>query len=632
MYLLHEPLLAKFREHKTFAKKLARALGRGEWALAKGLEDRKPVARLDHLVKERYPTFKLALQDLNDPLSLLALFERLGKKPVPGRTEVPVDVIQECGRIIAEWKVWAIKTHSLRKVFLSIKGVYYECDVPSVAGGTDTVPVRWLEPWEFKQTVPSDVDFRILLTFLDLYRTLTSFVLFKLYTDENLVYPPPLDVKMDEDGEGVGKFRLVEKSQQELQGGEANASTATTNLAGNKVTKKDVKKTIRSITHAAGNSNGAAAEMEEDQDAEDEGAASEDEDFVERPSKTAESENAAPLPTYTSLLASAPTTSTAPEALLLSPYTFYLSRETSSRTWEFVIRAFGGKVVTATSAIDGPEGDSITHVIIDRPVDQERMRAMQKDRKWTWVQPQWVADCVNQGKLLPSGTGSGYEPGATLPPHLSPWDGTGEPDRPWLEDSTPATADAQGDISMVDEQVDEASDEDAEEAAAAAAAPVAELPPAMLAASLNPDDAGLVHQAELEAEQMGVAHGTFKMQLSQAVAANKASSAKSTSSKTGADEDLRKIMMSSKKQKLYEKMKYGNDTRQAEVSKTRLEVSLRWSLITFVVSLARAERQARFQAESDRATEKVEQVEWHVLWSIVNAIMLSSLFLASGRA
>lgn len=542
---MHEPLLAKFREHKTFAKKLARALGRGEWALAKGLEDRKPVARLDHLVKERYPTFKLALQDLNDPLSLLALFERLGKKPVPGRTEVSVDVIQECGRIIAEWKVWAIKTHSLRKVFLSIKGVYYECDVPSVAGGTDTVPVRWLEPWEFKQTVPTDVDFRILLTFLDLYRTLTSFVLFKLYTDENLVYPPPLDVKMDEDGEGVGKFRLVEKSQQDAQ---AESSSATTNLAGNKVTKKDVKKTIRSISHAAG-----AADMEEDQDAEVDEAASEDEDFVERPSKTADATDA-PLPTYTSLLAAAPTTSTAPEALLLSPYTFYLSRETSSRTWEFVIRAFGGKVVTATSAIDGSEGDSITHVVIDRPVDQERMRAMQKDRKWTWIQPQWIADCVNQRKLLPSGPGSGYEPGATLPPHLSPWDGEGEPERPWLEDSTPATADAQGDISMVDEQVD-VSDEEQEAAAV-------DVPPAMRAALENPDDAGLVHQAELEAEEMGVAHGTFKKQLSQAVAANKAS-AKPTS-KSG-EEDLRKIMMSSKKQKLYEKMKYGNESRQAEV-------------------------------------------------------------------
>jgi hypothetical protein len=105
LYLLHEPLLAKFREHKTFAKKLARALGRGEWALAKGLEERKPVARLDHLVKERYPTFGLALKDLNDPLSLLSLFMGLPTNPVPGRTTVPPEVIAETGRLVSEWKV-----------------------------------------------------------------------------------------------------------------------------------------------------------------------------------------------------------------------------------------------------------------------------------------------------------------------------------------------------------------------------------------------------------------------------------------------------------------------------------------------------------------------------------------------
>jgi pescadillo protein len=56
---LHEPLLAKFREHKAFSKKLARAIGRGEWSLAKNLEDAKPIARLDHLVKERCVAYRI---------------------------------------------------------------------------------------------------------------------------------------------------------------------------------------------------------------------------------------------------------------------------------------------------------------------------------------------------------------------------------------------------------------------------------------------------------------------------------------------------------------------------------------------------------------------------------------------
>lgn len=53
-YLAHEPVLKKLREHKAFAKKLSRALGRGEWSSAKSLEDNKPTYRLDHIVKERY--------------------------------------------------------------------------------------------------------------------------------------------------------------------------------------------------------------------------------------------------------------------------------------------------------------------------------------------------------------------------------------------------------------------------------------------------------------------------------------------------------------------------------------------------------------------------------------------------
>lgn len=52
-YLAHEPILKKLRDHKAFAKKLSRALGRGEWSSAKSLEDNKPLYRLDHIIKER---------------------------------------------------------------------------------------------------------------------------------------------------------------------------------------------------------------------------------------------------------------------------------------------------------------------------------------------------------------------------------------------------------------------------------------------------------------------------------------------------------------------------------------------------------------------------------------------------
>lgn len=536
-YLLHEPLLVKFREHKAFAKKLARAVGRGEWGLAKNLEASKPVSRLDHIVKERYPTFSLALQDLQDPLNLVHLFSTLPTNPIPGKTLVPTEIIAECGRLINEWKVWAIRTHSLRKVFLGIKGVYYECEVPGHGG--ELVKVRWLEGYEFQQHVPTDVDFRILLTFLELYRTLISFTLYKLYTEENLVYPPPLDVEQDERGETVGAFRLIENK----------ASGAT---AAEGVSKKAVKRAIAGIKSAAATVEDEDVEMEAEED-------NEEEEFVERPSKAVEVEDVAtaPLPTYTSLLASS--SSTSRSQLLFSPYTFYLSRETSSRTWEFVIRALGGKVVTSLSAptpSSGPSADTITHVLVDRPMTDERRREMEAGRKWTWVQPQWVADCVNRSKVL--GTEE-YGPGKLLPPHLSPWDGEGELARPWLENAEEVEAAEDEDEDVEVDEEEEESDEEEEQKEEA------EYPPALLAAAQNPSDPTLLHAAELEAEANGTSHTAFRAQLKEATKTLGTKPKAKTHANGRADEDLRKIMMSNKKAKLYNKMKYSNAEDAAKV-------------------------------------------------------------------
>ncbi|BEI91710.1 uncharacterized protein CcaverHIS019_0405300 [Cutaneotrichosporon cavernicola] len=535
-YLLHEPLLVKFREHKAFSKKLARAVGRGEWGLAKNLEKNKPIARLDHIVKERYPTFTLALQDLQDPLNLVHLFSKLPTNPIPGKTLVPSEVIAECARLNNEWKVWAIRTHALRKVFLGIKGVYYEVEVPGHGG--EPVTVRWLEGYEFQQHVPHDVDFRILLTFLELYRTVCSFALYKLYTDENLVYPPPLDVEMDERGEAVGAFRLVENK--------------TTSAAPAAVSKKAVKRAIKGIAES-----GLAGDDEDIEMDDANGAEEEDEEFVERPSKNAEVEDVATgvLPTYTSLLAKSDASANK-DKLLFSPYTFYLSRETSSRTWEFVIRAMGGKVVTSLSAPSpgaAPNADAITHVLIDRPMTDERRRELQGGRKWTWVQPQWVADCVNRAKVL--GTEE-YGPGKLLPPHLSPWDGDGEPERPWLEAG-------EGEVAAEGVEEEEESEDDEEEKEEEKEEEPA-FPPALLEAAKNPSDAALVHAAELEAEANGTSHTAFKAQLKEAT---KVHGGNKAAANGRADEDLRKIMMSNKKAKLYEKMKYGNAERQAEKEK-----------------------------------------------------------------
>ena len=170
-YLLHEPLLAKFRDHKALGKKIARHLGRGETGDAQRLEKKGSTRlSLDHIVKERYPSFADALRDLDDALTFLFLFANL-----PSTSTVPPKVIATCQRLCLEFQHYIITTNSLRKSFLSIRGIYYQATIQ----GQD---ILWSVPYKFVQRITGDVDFRIMGTFVEFYQTLLGFVNYRLYT------------------------------------------------------------------------------------------------------------------------------------------------------------------------------------------------------------------------------------------------------------------------------------------------------------------------------------------------------------------------------------------------------------------------------------------------------------------
>ena len=46
--------------------------------------------------------------------------------------------------------------------------------------------ITWLAPHRFSQRLPSDIDYRIMLTFLEFHEVLMQFVLFKLYHSAGL--------------------------------------------------------------------------------------------------------------------------------------------------------------------------------------------------------------------------------------------------------------------------------------------------------------------------------------------------------------------------------------------------------------------------------------------------------------
>ncbi|EDK38433.2 hypothetical protein PGUG_02531 [Meyerozyma guilliermondii ATCC 6260] len=505
-YLLHEPVLQKFREHKTFAKKLQRALGRGEVSDAARLESNRPKYSLDHVIKERYPTFLDALRDLDDPLNMLFLFANM-----PATDKVSHRITKDAEKLCNQWLAYVAKERLIKKVFVSIKGVYYQANVMGQE-------VRWLVPYKFPTNIPSDVDFRIMMTFLEFYSTLLHFVLYKLYNNANLIYPPTIDIEKLKGIGGLSAYILQTKDS--VNPLIPKTKAAQTDAAGTKLDDKEISKAIE------------ADQKDDDEDVEP-GVDEVELDEFSATNKT------------TGDLLSQPSQYASPTSTLFSKFVFYVGREVPLDILEFCILSCGGSLVSEIAMddlkINHPEAyknldlSTITHQIVDRP------KVASKVAGRTYIQPQWIFDSLNQGSLLPVNS---YAPGETLPPHLSPWgDAAGyDPESKKTEEGE------QEDEEEEEEEVEvEEEDENQEEP--------------------EEEDEDVKEQRELEMEASGV-------KFSDTVEDKK----KKPSKKRSAEEeekDLKKIMMTNKQRKLYNKMQYGinkKETRQDELAKKRRKI------------------------------------------------------------
>ena len=559
-YLQHEPVLRALREHKAFAKKLSRAIGRKEWHAAKNLDESRPVYRLDHIIKERYPTFADSLRDLDDAISLLSLFANL-----PSSSNIAPAITSHCARLCTEWQLYVMRTHSLRKVFLSIKGIYFQ----ALVHGQE---VTWLVPYMFTQNIPTDVDFRVMMTFLELYQTLLGFVLYKLYTDEGLVYPPPLDEDKDSQGAGFGSITLTPSDARALQGEQAvnhEAEAAATNALhrkdGRKMSSRDVKRQIHQLMRSAG-AGGAGDEADGDEQAPaEEAQPAADDAFVPHTSKA----SAAPEESLTTLDDLQRTSGEGETPLLFSQYVFYISRECPRAVLEFILRSFGtptsqiGWDITAGagSAVE-ENSERITHHVIDRPLSAEAQA--QHGGRRVYVQPQWVVDCVNAKKILPTDP---YKPGAALPPHLSPF--VDDRDVARRGGYVPTEAGLEG---AAEEEASE-SEEEPEEPAAEA--PSAERP-ALEAVLANPQEAeasGALEAAELEAEAAGGEDALLDLREKLAGALKSSKKGRKPAAPEPSEDsearDMAKMMLSNKQRKLYNRL--GRESTQQQEEKARLQ-------------------------------------------------------------
>ncbi|CAI5958147.1 unnamed protein product [Closterium sp. NIES-65] len=476
-FLAHEPLLELQREMRAQRKKIRKAKGRLETDKVERLERSMPRVSLDHLVKERYPSFIDAIRDLDDALTMLHLFATL---PADATFRIPATRVNNARRLSLEWQAYITRTHALRKVFVSVKGIYYQAQVVGQ-------PVTWLVPHQLMQVMPTDVDFRVMLTFLEFYETLMGFVNFKLYHELRLAYPPRLDPRLEKaaadlyavmrklaEAAAAARQKRERKAFKEAAAAsaallgaaptaDADAAAAAAAAAGAGDDAALQERAEKSADgggeegKAEGEADGAAAASTAAEPAagEGEGAA------AAEPAVDAEMEASEKLPLLrkqatasrmASLQSRLAAMAAAAEAnpdeeekaeggsgrkgaggaeaeeeeegdeddeetracgRLFRGLVLFLGREVPREPLLFVIRAFGGKASWEGEGAPAPETDE---AITHQVVDrpQQKHRNLSRD----YVQPQWVFDCANARILLPSAP---YAPGLVPPPHLSPF-------------------------------------------------------------------------------------------------------------------------------------------------------------------------------------------------------------------
>uniref|UniRef100_A0A915B5U3 Pescadillo homolog n=1 Tax=Parascaris univalens TaxID=6257 RepID=A0A915B5U3_PARUN len=179
-FLATEPIINKFRDYKIFLRRLTTAKAKREEDRVKRLYERRPEYQLDTIVKERYPTFASALRDLDDALCLCFAFALL-----PHTKIVRASLVATCRRLTAEFNNFIIESHSLTKVFISIKGIYYEAHVMGER-------LTWIVAHERGVGHVTEVDFSVMATFAEFYSAMLSFVNYRLYQSIGLFYPPQI--------------------------------------------------------------------------------------------------------------------------------------------------------------------------------------------------------------------------------------------------------------------------------------------------------------------------------------------------------------------------------------------------------------------------------------------------------
>ena len=420
-FLAHEPLLEKFRALRAYERKIKRAKAKKAHHAVDRLEQKKPTYGLDHLVKERYPSFVDAVRDLDDPLTLVHLFALL---PADKRRGIPAEVVHRSRALALEFQSYVTKTKSLKKCFISVKGIYYQATIH----GQD---VTWLTPHQLSQTLPEDVDYRVMLTFLEFYLSMVGFVNYKLYYDRGMRYPPVLDARLEDAAGGIVAVvhdiadRIAGEKAGSLgvAGGAKGRSKQAEATKARAATLGDALKRLEDVDvdeEAQAEEERRRAKKDKDGSDDEEGEEEHEVDARGAPPRDdgsgSDSDERRQLDAIAESAGVDPATREDAKlrASLFRGLVFFIQRECPRDMMVFLVRSFGGEVCWDGEGSPYDERDGgVTHHVCDRPMDEASL-----DPTREYVQPQWVVDCANWRVLIPPAE---YFPGKPPPPHLAPF-------------------------------------------------------------------------------------------------------------------------------------------------------------------------------------------------------------------
>lgn len=474
-----------------------------------------------------------ALRDLDDALSMVHLFAQVASSKL-----VPPTRVQACARLANEFQAYVARTRSLRKVFVSIKGFYYQAEVQGVT-------LTWVVPHDFAQQTSASVDYRVMLSFLELHEALLTLVNFKLFHMLALKYPPDIDTTNESKGGRISAIVLEGAPTVSAAAAKPRAEPARPAAAGGaKPPTAAQLKSLRRKLEAVERDGAAAAEADADgADGASPAAAEEEEGAGDEAAVLSAS-----LPPDLLALRS-----------LFSSCVFYCGRECPISSLEFVVLSCGGTIGWDGEASRlSAEDERITHRVVDRPMSPDQLTPATRE----FVQPQWVYDCINARALLPTHP---YRPGAHCPPHLSPFRDGDEGYTPLERVRAVLAGGEAGDGVAEEEDVGAAGGEDESEGSGEEDGGESDEEDGGESGEEEEEEEAAEYARELRAEVQGVPYSQAAVaQRGKARQPAASSPAVARAAKREAEEkELAKMMMTRKKRRLYDRMQYGIEKKAA---------------------------------------------------------------------